>query len=89
MRNENAKKGNRNQWNLNISTRDPRRTSIGILRPQNPPQDFTQVSNKNDSFNKSRLILLSVQLSHLPAKMSKRLKPLSYCFTKRMKDIIM
>jgi hypothetical protein len=48
-------------------TRDPRRTSTGILRPQRPPQDLMQDSNKKDSFDKSlSVFVVVVQLSQLP-----------------------
>jgi hypothetical protein len=47
-------------------TRDPRRTSIGILRPQRPPQDLMQDSSKKDSFDKSLSFFVDVQLSQLP-----------------------
>lgn len=52
---------------LENNTRDPRRTSIGILRPHRPPQDRIHDNNKNDSLDKSLSLLHPLQLSQLPA----------------------
>lgn len=47
-------------------TRDPRRTSIGILRPQLPLHDRMQDIRRNDSFDMSRSFFETTQLSQFP-----------------------
>lgn len=59
-------------------TRDPRRTSIGKLRPHRPPQDLMQDSNKKDSFDKSLSFFVLVQFSQLPANQEICQKPMSH-----------
>lgn len=48
-------------------TRDPRRTSIGTLRPQLPPQDRMLEIRRNASLDMSLSFLEVVQLSQVPA----------------------